>query len=144
MSQKAASLNIDLHNQRLLTNYYETEGIEREIARMASLGLPHAGDWLNVVPSPVLGLHLRSAEFSIAVKYRLGCPVFSTAGKCPACPRYSDRAGDHAIFCGFEGERIARHNQLRDTLFHTAVTAALAPHKEDRALLPTVVFRPPP
>ena len=30
-----------------------------ERARMAGLRLPHSGAWLNVVPSPALGLHLR-------------------------------------------------------------------------------------
>ena len=31
----------------------------RETARLASLDLAHAGDWLNLVPFPALGLHLR-------------------------------------------------------------------------------------
>ena len=47
--------------------------------------------------------------------------------------------GDHVISCGFEGERIARHNHLRDTLYQTAVTAALAPSKEDMALQAAMV-----
>ena len=34
------------------------------------------------------------------------------------------------------GERIACHNHLRDTLYHTCASAALAPTKEGRALLP--------
>ena len=142
MSQKAVSLKIDLHNFSLLTNHFTREENKREIARLASLGLPHAGDWLYVVPSPVLGLHLRSREFSVSVRYRLGCPVYPTAGACPACSRLSDTAGDHAISCGSEGERIARHNHLRDVLFHTAVSAALAPSREDRALLPGTDARP--
>ena len=33
----------------------------------------------------------------MAVKYRLGCPVYTTAGKCTACPKFSDVYGDHAI-----------------------------------------------
>ena len=40
------------------------------------------------------------------------------------------------------GERIARHNHLRDALYHTAVSAALAPTKEGRALLPGTDARP--
>ena len=142
VSQKAASLEIDLHNHHLLTDHYTREGVQRDIARLASLGLPHAGDWLNVMPSPALGLHIRSTEFSVSVRYRLGCKVFRSAGQCPACPRHSDQEGDHAISCGSEGERIARHNHLRDALYHTAVSAALAPTKEGRALLPGTDARP--
>ena len=116
--QRAISLKISLHNHQLLTEHTTSTGVQRDIARLASLTVPHSGDWLNVLPSPNLGLHLRTAEWIISVKYRLGLPVFSTAGACPACHSFSDKEGDHAISCGQEGERIARHNHLRDTLPH--------------------------
>ena len=38
--------------------------------------------------------------------------------------------------CAWQGERIARHNCLRDLLHSTAAAAALAPAKEGRFLLP--------
>ena len=38
--------------------------------------------------------------------------------------------------CAWQGERISRHNSLRDTLHHTAVKAALGPTKEGQYLLP--------
>ena len=78
----------------------------------------------------------------MALKYRLGYPVFTTAGKCPTCPKFSDVYEDHAISCGTEGERIGRHNHPRDTLYHTCASAALAPTKEGRALLPWSNTRP--
>ena len=108
----------------------------REKARFQSLQLDHTGDWLNALPSSSLGLHLKPQEFCIAVKYRLGAPVFPGEGPCTACSRLSDEHGDHAISCGNEGERIARHNHLRDPLFNTAVAAALGPVREDRAVIP--------
>ena len=52
----------------------------REVARLTCLKLPHAGAWLNVVPSPALGLHLRASEFVTALKLRLGVNVFTLAG----------------------------------------------------------------
>ena len=107
-----------------------------------SLTLPHVGDWLNVAPIKTLGLHLRSAEFLIVAKYRLGIPVFARDGPCPACMRPSDALGDHAMCCGFGGERISRHNHLRDALYETAVAAGLGPVKEGRALLPGDDRRP--
>ena len=134
--QKIISLKIDLKNLQLLQNQITGLGVTRDVARMASLGLPHAGDWLNVVPSPALGLHLRPPEFIVSVKYRLGMDVFSRDGQCTACPQHSDAKGDHAISCGYEGERISRHNHLRDAIYQTAVQACLGPSREERALIP--------
>ena len=68
VSQRGVSLKIDLNNHQLLTNHITELGVLRDIARLASLGLPHAGDWLNVVPSPALGLHLRPTEFIVSAK----------------------------------------------------------------------------
>ena len=134
--QKDVSLKIDLHNLQLLNNQITGLGDTRDIARLASLGLPHSGDWLNVVPSIALGLHLRPAEFIVSAKYRLGMDIFFRDGQCTACPHQSDSRGDHAISCGYEGERISRHNHLRDALYNTAVQACLGPTREERALIP--------
>ena len=57
-----ASLKVDLYNKSLLSNYFNGEDVVREIARLASPSLPHSGDWLSVVPSPALGLHLRGPD----------------------------------------------------------------------------------
>ena len=112
------------------------------MARLKFLGLPYAGAWLNCPPMPALGLHLRGQEFVAAVKCRIGLPIFNYAGKCPACNKDSDMLGDHALVCAFGGERIARHNSLRDALHSTAAEAGLAPMKEGRALLPGTDKRP--
>ena len=120
------SLKVDLELQRqLLQGVGEEENRER--ARLSSLGLPHAGDWLNTAPLKALGLHLRATEFILVVKYRLGLCLFDTAGRCPACLRHSDGFGDHALCCGSGGERISRHNALREALHDTAVAARLGP-----------------
>ena len=50
--------------------------------------------------------------------------------------------GDHALGCGSHGERISRHNLLRDALHQTAAAAALGPTKEGRFLLPGRDARP--
>ena len=50
--------------------------------------------------------------------------------------------GDHAIICGSHGERIARHNQLRDAIYQVAASSNLAPRKEENALLPGTSARP--
>ena len=60
----------------------------REQARMASLSLPYAGTWLNVVPSPALGLHLRGPKFITALKYRLGADIYRTAAAGPTATHW--------------------------------------------------------
>ena len=89
-----------------------------------------------------LGLHLRPQEFVAAVKLRLGIPLYEVAGPCPACQRPGDRLGDHSLCCGSQGERISRHNALRDALYAAAVKAALGPTREGRFLLPGGDRRP--
>ena len=44
--------------------------------------------------------------------------------------------------CGNQGERISRHNRLRDALHDAAAAAALGPIKEERFLLPGEGRRP--
>ena len=128
------SLKIDQHQQHLLKEMVGEEDT-REKARLASLSLPHAGDWLNCAPIKSLGLHLRPAEFVLALKYRLGLAIYDAEGPCPACLRLSDVMGDHALCCGTGGERISRHNALRDAFFDTAVSAGQRGQRADSCSL---------
>ena len=58
-------------------------------------------------------------------------------------PRYvEDVEAGAACCCGSGGERISRHNALRDALFETASAAGLGPTKEGRFLLPGNNRRP--
>ena len=141
MTQRQMGIKVDLEQKRQLMELVG-ENEERERARLLSLTLNHAGDWLNTPPLKALGLHLRPPEFVLALKYRLGMKVFDTAGPCPACLRDSDEYGDHAMCCGAGGERISRHNNLRDAFFDTAVAAGLGPVREGRFLLPGTDRRP--
>ena len=124
--------------QRLISGLIDTEASTRlhqatsgtrDKARLKCVARDGAGDWLTALPSQALGLHLRSGEFLFAAKYRLGIAVFSQEGECPAplCRGVSDKYGDHAISCAIGGERISRHNHLRDSLFQSAQQATWAP-----------------
>ena len=62
-SQKEMSLKVDQRIHKQFTETIAESGNTREIARISSLALPYAGAWLNVTPSPALGLHLRPSEF---------------------------------------------------------------------------------
>ena len=76
------SLKIDQEQLRRLEGMVD-EDDTREKARLGSLSLPHTGDWLNCAPIKSLGLHLRPSEFVLAVKYRLGLPIYDAEGPCP-------------------------------------------------------------
>ena len=69
------SLKIDQEQLRRLEGMVD-EDVTREKAKLGSLSLPHAGDWLNCAPIKSLGLHLRPSEFVLAVNpliYNLRC-----------------------------------------------------------------------
>ena len=116
----------------------------RSRALALSTAIPHAGDWLNVIPAPALGLHLHDREFRCCLDYWLGLEVFSGNSRCPACSKEGimDPFGDHQVGCGGNGDRIYRHNALRDVLFSAAQSAALAPRKEVTSLIPDTNSRP--
>ena len=50
--------------------------------------------------------------------------------------------GDHQVGCGGIGDRIARHNNIRDVLFNAAQSADLGPRKEALGVVPNSSARP--
>ena len=50
--------------------------------------------------------------------------------------------GDHAVSCGYGGERIAKHNHVRDALHQSGMQAHLGAQKEPDGLLPGSDDRP--
>ena len=60
----------------------------------------------------------------------------------PVCHANNDVMGDHAISCAIGGERISKHNHVRDAIFKAAVEAGLGPIREPDGLLPGSDDRP--
>jgi hypothetical protein len=81
MTQKLISLEMD---NNLKVRLAQSLTDMRDKARLAYLGLPHAGDWLNIIDSTVIGLHARPQEFGYSVLYRLGAPIYPSDGPYPA------------------------------------------------------------
>ena len=95
-----------------------------------SSAIPHAGDWLNVVSSLALGLHLHDQEFRCSLQYWLGVNMFSVSYPCSFCKSTCDPYNDHQIECGGNKDRIHRHDSIIDALFFSAQSAAICPRKE--------------
>ena len=97
-----------------------------------------------IVPSPALDLSLFDQEFRLCLDYWLGVRMTEGPRPCPACgnPSAADPMGDHQVGCGGNGDRIHRHDVLRDVLFAASQSAALAPRKEVPSLIPGSVSRP--
>lgn len=139
ISQKSLSRAVDQFNfDHLLDSSINL----RPRALLLSSSLPHAGDWLTVLPSNNLGLHLLDSEFRLCLRYWLGVPLASDFFPCPICSRPADPSGDHALACGGNGDRSVRHNALRDVIFSVAQSAALSPRREVPSLLPDSISRP--
>ena len=132
LHQRSLSLSIDEASfQHLLS----TAPSIRCRALALSSSLPHAGDWLNVLPSPSLSLHLQDREFRCCLRYWLGVPLHSNPFPCPECHSSADVFGDHQVGCGGNGDR-------RDFIFSAAQSAALAPSKESPGIVPSSLSRP--
>ena len=123
-AQMKLSSLLDSMSWSELTSFASTP---RDRARLLSCSLPNSGDWLSTVPLKALGLTLPAAEFRFAVCYRLGVPILNSESTCPKCSRTLDTFGDHALACAADGDRISRHDRLRDVLFNSAAKAALSP-----------------
>ena len=83
--------------------------------------------WLNVTPSTSLSLHFFDQEF--ALYYWLGLQILEEGSSCPVCKSSADIFGDHQVGCGGNGDRILRHNAIRDAIFSAAQSAPLVPER---------------
>ena len=111
-------------------------------ALVLSSNLLHSGDWLNVVPSEHLGLHLHDCEFRCCLHYWLWVLLHSNLYSCPECHSTADLFGDHQEGCGGNGDQISCHNAIRDILFSAAQSAALTPSKETPSPISSSLSRP--
>ena len=97
---------------------------------------PGAGAWLTACPSEALGLHIEPHQFRVLLRLRLRLPVAERECYCPFCDAAADPFGDHARLCACGGDRVKRHNRVRNLLAARAATAGLSPELEKPGLLP--------
>src|SRR5256714_8370570 len=103
----------------------------RDAQRLNRLDSPHANAWLSARPSCMDGSDpvLPPRIYGTAVARLLGQPVFSSSAPCPLCQH------DHPLCCKSSGDRITRHNRLRNLVFKLADTGLLAPELEKLGIL---------
>ena len=133
-------MNLGSHQRRLLVD----AASGRDKARLLSLDLPHAGDFIDAWPSPHLNLNLDSRSFGAVLGYRLGLKLMN-AEECRAenCSRLQDELGDHALHCRDDhGMKGGRHDRIRDKIHKEAQLASLSPTMEMPGLVPGSSSRP--
>ena len=126
------------------TRLLDSAPTTRARALCQSSALPKAGAWLGAMPSPALGLHLRDGDCRKSLRYWLGVPLYGSERPCQYvhCRGQADTFGHHQVGCGGDGDRIYRHNLLRDALYSVARISALGPLKEVPGLIPGSLSRP--
>lgn len=83
----------------------------------------------------VNNLYLNDAEFRTAIMQRLGIHVFHDSPNCPNCDKKLDQYGYHALTCKRSGEKVRRHNSVRDNIFNQARNSHLNPVLEKANLI---------
>src|SRR4051812_17731709 len=107
----------------------------RDAQRLNCLDSPHANAWLSARPSCMDGSDciLPPRIFRTAVARLLNQCSHSVT--CPLCEQIMDLQGDHPLCCKKSGDRITRHNRLRNLVFKLADTGLLAPELEKLGIL---------
>ena len=109
--------------------HLETANEFQRLRLVAEAG-PHAGAWLNSVPSKTQQTAFTSQEWTTQCRWWLGEPVYPEAFPCPACGQDNDVHGYHALTCAKWGDRIAKHTSLCKEAARVAHTAFLHPQAE--------------
>ena len=68
--------------------------------------------------------------------------MFVEGSSCPVSHSVAGPFGDHQVGCGGNGDRIYRHDALRDAVFSAAQKAAIVPRREMPSLIPDTQRRP--
>ena len=137
------SARLDRESLRLLVAAETAAGRKYHAGRLLNVSRPHAGSWLNVMPSIALKLSLSPPEFNVLVRWWLGAPVCSGTNVCPRCLKVTcDENGYHQTTCRFGGNLGVRHNGVRDTLYFFALGGAVGAQREATGLIPDSAERP--
>ena len=129
-SQKSLSAKIEA---KVCHHLLDTPAHDRHrVAHLSLNRLPGAGAWLFALPDS-LESHIPSPLFKVSLRRRLRLPIWSQDTNCTLCGQVMDKWGDHALVCSCGGDRVIRHNLVRDVV-HSAAN--------DRAGLGAILEKP--
>ena len=101
----------------------------REKARLRAVSAVGAARWLSAAPNFKNFKYFESNQFSVALRYWLGIPIFNSTCKC-RCGQIIDVFGDHATTCKVGGGPIHRHDLIRDAIFECCNMAGISASKD--------------
>ena len=88
--------------------------------------------WLTTTPASP-DTHIPSHLFRTALRRRLRMPIWDGDTACGLCGEVLDRWGDHAICCSGGGDRVLRHNAVRNVVCSgVSEFSSVAPELEKR------------
>ena len=124
-SQKTLSAKID--SKQLLDFSSGLSGMDK--FRFCALQGELSSGWLTSIPNHVHSL--TSSEFETCIKLRLGCNMHKDQFTCDFCGgnRAVDQRGLHGLLCRGGGDRISRHNAIRDLLADLCSRASFSVEK---------------
>ena len=116
-SQKSLSAKIEA---KVCHHLLDTQVHDRHrVAHLSLNRLPGAGAWLFALPDSVES-HIPSPLFKVSILRRLRMPIWAQDTNCSLCGQVMDKWGDHALVCSCGGDRVVRHNMIRDVVHSAA------------------------
>ena len=120
-SQKSLSAKIEAKVCQLLLDPFSRE--QHRLAHFVLNRVPGAGAWLFALPDPPES-HIPPPLFRVGLRRRLRVPIWSQDSNCSLCGLILDKWRDNALACGCGGDRVSRHNLIRDVVHSAANNSA--------------------
>ena len=81
------------------------------------LQVEQALGWMqyHLLPLGQMWIH---SFFRTMIQRWLRAPIYETESHCPFCDEIMDRYADHCLTCACGGDRVKRHNLLRNEVFY--------------------------
>ena len=124
---------VDAKIRRSLT--VDAESSSAFLSHFALCCLPGAAAWLTTCPAKD-GRSIDGPLFVVALRRRLRIHIFDSETACPCCGDILDVWGDHCLTCSCAGNRVIRHNSVRDVVYEDSRDAGLQAEREKAGLLP--------
>ena len=129
--QKSLSEALD---EASFNKHYTAAGLAERASLLSECEAGARAFW-SAIPNSSLGLSVGAAEFVEEIRSRLCIQICPNDKWCPLCDAIFDTHARHARTCNAGGDRVMRHNALRNFIFRFAQQAGLSPELERPGLL---------